>query len=302
MSPRVAAAASAQSSMAAYESMLMMRRVEERAGQLFALGVLDHPYPSTYGWEALLVALADAAGAGDVILTADVRPGLALALGDGPEQVFADQANQAATADQAGLYTAAGAGAGRPAVVLGGWDEMLPRAKDRVGEGGTVIILASVLNDPARDLIAQLRHASKLFARTMIVLAGDQNARQGPAGNALINDLRQFFSGVGRVWCAVNGGDLAQVRDAITGIGQAGSLAGGVVPVLDVVTPVFQGHAQAAARRPVKRADVDDPIAHLRARLLNERIQTEDDLKRIESQARDRIGSAVERFRARVQA
>lgn len=101
--------------LAVYADLLRLRRFEEKAGLLYALGTLEHPCPLGIGQEAAWVALARVAGP-QCRLIAETPPlQLMLALGRTAADGFRDlQAAQRSGSPAAGLER----GAGEAVVVL----------------------------------------------------------------------------------------------------------------------------------------------------------------------------------------
>ena len=282
--------------LAAYQSMLMMRRIEERAGQLFALGYLEHPFPVSFGWEAALYALAAWADAGDVFITTDMRPGLALALGDDAEAVL--RVSACVPAGSSGLYIKRVAGEAVSACAPATWVQQLAAARSVMGSSSRCVLIAALPGEATVNLARRLSQACREMPRTTLVLAGDESARGCEAGRAACDDLGQLFAGVGRVWRTLPASDPSQIAQTLIEAADTAVGFGGATPVLDLVTATFQGHAQTRHRRGPVRDAIADPLIATRDQILASGEVHDGAVLLIETGARARIAAAVDRFRA----
>ena len=82
------ASAPAENARALFLAMLRMRRFEEKAGMLYALGVLGTPTPLGIGQEGAIAALAAATTSDECVIALEPAAGLSLALGETPGEVF----------------------------------------------------------------------------------------------------------------------------------------------------------------------------------------------------------------------
>src|SRR5277367_3647854 len=81
-----------------YRSMLLIRRFEERAGQLYGMGLIGGFCHLYIGQEAIAVGMQDIRQAGDQIITAYRAHGHMLACGVDPRAVMAELTGRAAGA------------------------------------------------------------------------------------------------------------------------------------------------------------------------------------------------------------
>jgi pyruvate dehydrogenase E1 component alpha subunit len=271
----------------AFESMLRLRRLEERAGMLYALGQLSQPFPLGVGTEAAFVALAAAVrSAGSAVVALQPLPGLRVAFGCQTRDVLGEFATPA-EATQSTLPaccllpdgTVVSAGCVRDALAAA------------AASGATTVILVSVCQIPdlaaaRQSLIGFAAQATTPVLPILVVLVDELGSNNVPS--ALAAEI---------VWA--DGGDIKDVLQRIRIAQQAldDAPAGSCASVLAVRTPVYVGHER-RGRRPMQPSQaVCDPLKTSRERLLASGVVTEATLADVEDRVRREIAAVAAELR-----
>lgn len=286
----------------AYREMLLIRRFEEKAGQLYALGAVPGPCFLSIGREALAVGLEMAAVPGDLLITGPRCHGHLLARGAPAASVMAELLGKAQGVSKGyggsihmleqnlGFY---GGHALRGAeAALGAGLAFASRYR-----GETTVTVCSLSDDAATEghVTDTLRLAAAWKLPLVIML--DRNREEGEARDrdgAL--STRAALFGIPAE--QVDGIDVRKVRAALSKA-LSGARGGEGPIVVEMLTYRYRGHAEPAgsAREAPERED-RDPIAMSRARILLDRVATEKALKAIEKEVRDEVNAAAATARA----
>lgn len=273
--------ASAAAELASYATMLRLRRFEEKAGLLYALGTLGTPCPLGVGQEAALTAVAGQLSPGDELLAVPGTPALEIALGVAPVDVLRR------------LVPTLPDGGAVPECFAWTRSRRLIRSPDLAAaacalEGtdepatGSCVVL---LSQNCTDLTAGLTElAAMLFVeqrRILPVFVMPRDTR--PVPDALAGSLAVR---------EIDGADLQRVAAAIQS-GCADAVCGLAGPCLLVLTPPYMGHARMAGRRASAGQDVPDPVSLTRRRLLASGMASEEGLASLERTIRDDIAAAA---------
>ncbi len=292
---------------AAYRQMLLIRRFEEKAGQLYALQVIHGICPLSIGQEAAIVGMMMAARASDPVITGYRTHGALLARGTDPRRVMAELM-------------------GRQGGISG-------------GKGGTVRMLAPEHHfygghgaaGAAAPLGVGLAFASKYRGEDDVTLAffGDGAARRGrvleayrmaakwslpivfvvdnntasPGEGIVFGTLPSALAESGRPFAMpgeqIDGIDVRQVR-AAGARAIARARAGEGPTLLEMLTFRYRGHGGVAAEpgSAERRIADADPIAKARARLLSSAVLSEAQLRVLEKEVRDQVAGAAQAARA----
>jgi pyruvate dehydrogenase E1 component alpha subunit len=242
--------------------MLRLRRFEEKAGMLYALGTLSVPCPLGVGQEGAIAALAASLDAGDSLLALQDRPSIELALGASPAAAF-----------QRLLDASGDAPATSALLRLPGEDvRRLPRNEAiaaATGRNGTVVVLAG-------DAAELTQFLPVLDARVLPVMVIPSDRRPAdydlPAGWT----LREC-----------DGSSAAGVREALMSARKDRHIA------VSILTPPYAGHARDGSRRPQERRVSEDPIVRLRRHLIGEGRLREADAAELEAAVRHEIAAAA---------
>ena len=290
-----------------YREMLMIRRFEEKAGQLYGMGLIGGFCHLYIGQEAVVVGLEAAAQEGDKRITSYRDHGHMLACGMDPKGVMAELTGRA------GGYSRG----------KGGSMHMFSR--DKHFYGGNGIVGAQV------PLGAGLAFADKYKGNGGVTFTyfGDGAANQGQVyetfNMAALWDLPVVFviennqyamgtamkrststpdiyhrgAAFGIPGEMVDGMDVIAVRDA--GLKAVKHCRAGKGPyILEVKTYRYRGHSMSDPAKYRTREEVSkmreerDPIDHVRDMLLQGGHATEEDLKAIDKEIKAEVSAAAD--------
>ena len=290
----------------AYKRMLLIRRFEEKAGQLYGMGHIGGFCHLYIGQEAVVVGMQMALEPGDQVITAYRDHGHTLAVGMDPKSVMAELTGR------------------RDGCSKGKGGSMHMFSPERGFYGGHGIVGACV------PLGAGLAFANKYRdnGRVCLTYFGDGAANQGQVYEAfnmaqlwklpvvfiIENNMYAMGTSVERSSSTTNlsqrglsfdipgehvdGMDVEAVRAAgARAIAHARSGKGPVI--LEMMTYRYRGHsmsdpAKYRTREEVQRMrETQDPIEQVRTRLLKVGVG-EDDLKAIDRQVREEVSAAAE--------
>ena len=290
-----------------YKDMLLIRRFEEKAGQLYGMGLIGGFCHLYIGQEAVVVGLEAAADEGDKRITSYRDHGHMLACGMDPKGVMAELTGRE------GGYSKGKGGS------------MHMFSKEKHFYGGHGIVAAQV------PLGAGLAFADKYLGNDRVTFTyfGDGAANQGQVYEAynmaeiwslpviFVIENNQYAMGTstkrsthsptywgrgaayGIEGAEVDGMDVLAVKEA----GQkavAHCRAGKGPYILEVKTYRYRGHsmsdpAKYRTREEVqKMRDERDPIEAVRSLLLTGKHATEDDLKAIDKEIKEIVNESAE--------
>lgn len=279
---------------AAYRQMLLIRRFEERAGQLFAMGQIHGFCHLSIGREAVITGMAMAATAIDQVITSHRCHGHALAQGCDPKLVMAELLGRAAGLDggkagSAHLISPAhnffgGHGIVGAPVSLG---TGLAFANRYRGNGGVTIC---TFGQGAADQ-GQVYEAFNLAQRWKlpIVFVIDNDTGEAKEDDTMLAARGAAFGIKG--W-QVDGIEVGAVR--VSGqLALALAREGNGPIILEMLTYPYRGHANPDAGGRHRSLDEIDPVANLRNRLLGNGWASEDEAKTIDREVRAVVRDAV---------
>jgi len=290
-----------------YREMLLIRRFEEKAGQLYGMGLIGGFCHLYIGQEAVVVGLEAAAEEGDKRITSYRDHGHMLACGMDPKGVMAELTGRE------GGYSKGKGGS------------MHMFSKEKHFYGGHGIVAAQV------PIGAGLAFADKYLGndRVTFVYFGDGAANQGqvaetynmaelwklPAVFVIENNQYAMGTSVQRAtkspdfWErgaaygikgeAVDGMDVLAVKAA----GEkavAACRAGDGPYILEVMTYRYRGHSMSDPAKYRTRDEVQkmreerDAIEHVRQLLISGKHATEDELKAVDKEIKDIVNDAAE--------
>jgi pyruvate dehydrogenase E1 component alpha subunit len=299
---------SAEAELKAYHDMLLIRRFEEKAGQLYGMGVIGGFCHLYIGQEAVVVGLEMAAIEGDQRITSYRDHGHMLACGMDAKGVMAEL-----TGRQGGLSKG-----------KGGSMHMFSREKNFYGGHG--IVAAQV------PLGAGLAFANKYRGNKNVSFTyfGDGAANQGqvyetfnmasiwklPVIFVIENNRYAMGTSASRSTAAsdhlgargeafdipsqqVDGMDVRAVKEAADRAIE--HCRGGNGPyILEMMTYRYRGHSMSDPAKYRSKEEVQkmreehDPIEQVKARLLKSNRATEDDLKKIDADIREVVTAAAD--------
>jgi len=305
--PAAQANVSAKELLHHYREMLLIRRFEEKAGQLYGMGLIGGFCHLYIGQEAVVVGLEAAAEEGDKRVTSYRDHGHMLACGMDPKGVMAELTGRE------GGYSKGKGGS------------MHMFSKEKHFYGGHGIVAAQV------PLGAGLAFADKYLGngRVTFTYFGDGAANQGqvyetynmaelwdlPVVFVIENNQYAMGTSVKRstksssLWERgaaygipgeeVDGMDVLAVKEA--GERAVAHCRAGKGPyILEVKTYRYRGHSMSDPAKYRTREEVQkikderDPIEHIRSILLTGNHATEDDLKAIDKEIKEIVNEAVE--------
>ncbi|MEO5373831.1 MAG: pyruvate dehydrogenase (acetyl-transferring) E1 component subunit alpha [Alphaproteobacteria bacterium] len=289
-----------------YRDMLLIRRFEEKAGQVYGTGLIGGFCHLYIGQEAVVVGLQACAAPGDSMVTSYRDHGHLLACGVDPKAVMAELMGRRTGCSAgkggsmhmfdvaAGFFGGHGIVGAQVPVGTG-----LAFAHRYRGDGGLCLCC---LGDGAINQ-GQVSEAFNMAALwSLPVLYAIENNRYGMgtsveramAGRAMSE--RGFAYGIpGR---EVDGMDVLAVRAAVAEA-VAEIRAGGGPRILDMKTYRFRGHSMSDPASYRSREEValmrseNDPIARLRARMLGEGAIDEAGLKEIDGALKAVVAEAI---------
>jgi pyruvate dehydrogenase E1 component alpha subunit len=306
--PRSNSGFAADEELKAYRDMLLIRRFEEKAGQLYGMGAIGGFCHLYIGQEAVVVGMQMAAKAGDQLITSYRDHGHMLACGMDPKGVMAEL-----TGRQGGLSKG-----------KGGSMHMFSTEKQFFGGHG--IVGAQV------PLGAGLAFANKYRGNDHVAMTyyGDGAANQGqvyetfnmssvwklpvifviennryamgtaaPRSTAKSDHLGARGEAFGIPSEQVDGMDVRAVKDAADrAIAHCRSGEGPYI--LEMMTYRYRGHSMSDPAKYRSKEEVQkmreehDPIEQVKARIIRSKFASEDDLKKVDVEIRAIVTEAAD--------
>ncbi|MBL4870152.1 MAG: pyruvate dehydrogenase (acetyl-transferring) E1 component subunit alpha [Robiginitomaculum sp.] len=290
-----------------YKNMLLIRRFEEKAGQLYGMGIVAGVCHLYIGQEAVVVGIRDALDDGDQMITSYRDHGHMLACGMTPNGVMAELAGRS------GGYSRGKGGS------------MHMFSVEKKFYGGHGIVGAQV------PIGAGLGLANKLLGNGHVstVFFGDGAANQGQVYEALnmamlwklptlfVIENNQYAMGTsierasaqtelykrgesfGVAGIQVDGMNVLAVRDAAKKAAKHARSGKGPL-ILEMMTYRYRGHSMSDPAKYRTREEVNevrednDPIDMVKAHLLKEKWADLDDLKTIDKEIKAVVNDAAE--------
>lgn len=291
----------------AYREMLLIRRFEEKAGQLYGMGLIGGFCHLYIGQEAVVIGMQMAIEEGDQVITTYRDHGHMLACGMDPKGVMAELTGR------------------RGGYSRGKGGSMHMFSKEKNFYGGHGIVGANV---PLGAGIA-FANAYRGNGRLCLTYFGDGAANQGqvyesfnmaklwklPVVFIIENNKYAMGTSIERSAATtdfshrgasfdipgeqVDGMDVRAVKDA--GDRVAKWVRGGNGPyILEMLTYRYRGHSMSDPAKYRTREEVQkmreehDPIEQVRRRLLDGKLVSEDEMKTIDAEIRGIINGAAE--------
>ncbi len=290
-----------------YRDMLMIRRFEEKAGQMYGMGLIGGFCHLYIGQEAVVVGMQAAIGADDAVITSYRDHGHMLACGMDPKGVMAELTGRR----------------GGHSKGKGGSMHMFSRDNNFFGGHGIVAAQVSIGTG--------LSFAQKYRGETAVTLTyfGDGAANQGQVGESFnmaslwklpvvyviennkyamgtaierssaVVDLYLLANSVAVPGMQADGMDVEAVK-AAGEVAVAHCRAGKGPYVLEMLTYRYRGHSMSDPAKYRSKEEVaqvraeQDPITNLRTRLMENGIADEDALKTIDREIKDLVTEASE--------
>jgi pyruvate dehydrogenase E1 component alpha subunit len=290
-----------------YADMLLIRRFEERAGQMYGMGLIGGFCHLYIGQEAVVVGMQAALREGDSIITSYRDHGHMLACGMDPKGVMAEL-----TGRRCGYSHGKG----------GSMHMFSPEKNFFGGHGivgaqvpiGTGLGFAHRYRDDGRISLTYLGdgainqgqvyesfNMASLWKLPVVYVIENNRYGMGTAVNraSARTDLYHRGMAYGIPGEQIDGMDVVAVHEA--GLAAAEHARSGQGPIiLEMLTYRYRGHSMSDPAKYRTREEVDrmrtehDPIDHLRQRLLDQYHVAEDELKQMERRAREMVAEAAQ--------
>jgi pyruvate dehydrogenase E1 component alpha subunit len=291
----------------AYELMLKIRRFEEKAGQMYGMGLIGGFCHLYIGQEAVVVGMQMALKSGDAIITGYRDHGHMLACEMDPKGVMAELTGRAH-----------GYSRGK-----GGSMHMFSKEKGFFGGHGIVgaqVSLGTGLGFAARyrktdnvsltyfgdgaanqGQVYESFNMAELWKLPVIYIIENNRYAMGTAisRSSATTDLSKRGLSFKIPGAQVDGMDVRAVKAA--GEKAVSWCRGGNGPyILEMLTYRYRGHSMSDPAKYRTREEVQkmrtehDPIEQVRVRLLERKFASEDALKKIDAQVRDIVNEAAE--------
>jgi pyruvate dehydrogenase E1 component alpha subunit len=292
---------------AAYRVMLLIRRFEEKVGQLYALQAIHGACPLCIGQEAAIVGMMLASRPTDPVITGYRTHGALLARGVDPKLVMAELLGRRTglSGGKGGtvrmfapeFHFYGGHGSAGLAAPLG--TGLALAAKNR-GEGAVALCF---FGDGAaqRGRVAEAYRAAARWSLPIVFVVDNNTA--APGASIVLGAVPSALSESGAPFAIpgeqVDGIDVRRTRAAgLRAIERA--RRGDGPTILEMLTYRYRGHGAMPARGGLgeRRIDDADPIMKARSRILASSLLSERALKALEKEVRERVTAAATAARA----
>ena len=291
----------------AYRTMLLIRRFEEKAGQLYALEAIHGLCPLSIGQEGAIVGLMMAARDTDPVVTGYRTHGVLLARGAEPRRVMAELLGRASGVSRgkggsvrmfspehhyygghglAGLNVPVGAG--------------LAFASRYRGEDAVTLCFYGDGAAARGRVFETYRFAADL--KLPIVFVVDNNTA-APGAGIVLGAVPSAIAESGKPFALpgeqVDGIDVRRARAAGRRAIERARRGEGPT-LLEMLTYRYRGHGGLPARRGGAETRIEDadPVTKARARILASGIMGEKDVKALEKEVREVVTAATAAARA----
>jgi pyruvate dehydrogenase E1 component alpha subunit len=293
--------------LAAYRQMLLIRRFEERAAQLYGMGLIGGFCHLYIGQEAVVVGMQMAVQEGDQVITTYRDHGHMLATGMDPKGVMAELTGRR------GGYSRG----------KGGSMHMFSKEKNFYGGHGIVganvplgagiafanryrgngAVCLTYFGDGAANQgqVYESFNMAKLWKLPVVFIIENNKYAMGTSveRSAATTDFSHRGASFAIPGEQVDGMDVRAVRDIGRRVVKAVREGSGPY-ILEMLTYRYRGHSMSDPAKYRSREEVQkmreehDPIEQVRRRVLDARIVSEDDLKAIDAEVRGVINGAAE--------
>jgi pyruvate dehydrogenase E1 component alpha subunit len=290
-----------------YRDMLLIRRFEERAGQMYGMGLIGGFCHLYIGQEAVVVGMQAAIGPADSVLTSYRDHGHMLACGMDPKGVMAELTGRR------GGYSKG----------KGGSMHMFSREKNFFGGHGIVGAQVSIgtgiafaqryredggitltyFGDGASNQgqVHESFNMAALWNLPIVYIIENNKYGMGTSieRSSAQKDLSELGAGLGIPGAQVDGMDVEAVREA--GEMAASHCRSGKGPyILEMQTYRYRGHSMSdpakyrTKEEVTKMREERDPISHLRDRLIEHDVLKENEAKAIDKEIRETVTEAAD--------
>ena len=290
-----------------YRDMLLIRRFEERAGQLYGMGLIGGFCHLYIGQEAVVVGMQSAIDDNDAVITSYRDHGHMLACGMDPKGVMAELTGRE------GGYSRGKGGSmhmfSTDKNFFGGHG--IVGAQVSIGTGlafgqrykGDNSLTLAYFGDGAANQgqVHESFNMAALWKLPVIYVIENNKFGMGTSVQraSATEDLSQLGAGRGIYGVQVDGMDVEAVTDA--GVMAAERCRNGEGPViLEMVTYRYRGHSMSDPANYRTKEEVSkirneqDPISNIKTRILENKILSEDQIKIIEKEIREIVSEAAD--------
>ncbi len=289
-----------------YQDMLLIRRFEERAGQLYGMGLIGGFCHLYIGQEAIAVGMQSIQQKGDQIITGYRDHGHMLAAGMDPKEVMAELTGRAGGSSrgkggsmhmfdiETGFYGGHGIVGAQVALGTG-----LALANSYKGNGN---VSYAYMGDGAANQgqVYESFNMAQLWKLPVVYVVENNQYAMGTSVERSASETAFHKRGVSfRIpGEEVDGMDIVAVREA--GARATEHARSGQGPyILEMKTYRYRGHSMSDPAKYRTKEEVDevkqtrDPIDHIKERLAKAGV-TEDDLKGIDAEVKRIVAEAAE--------
>jgi pyruvate dehydrogenase E1 component alpha subunit len=290
----------------AYRDMLLIRRFEEKAGQMYGMGLIGGFCHLYIGQEAVVVGMQMTLKPGDKVITGYRDHGHMLATGMDPKGVMAELTGRAHG------YSKGKGGSMHMFSVANGFygGHGIVAAQVSLGTGlafanryrGTDNVSLTYFGDGAANQgqVYESFNMAELWKLPVVYVI--ENNRYAMGTSVSRSSAQTDFSKRGTSFNIpgeqVDGMDVRAVKAA--GEKAVAWCRAGNGPILEMATYRYRGHSMSDPAKYRSREEVErirterDPIEQVRARLLKSKRASEDELKKIDARVRDTVNEASE--------
>ena len=293
--------------LAFYRAMLLIRRFEERAGQLYGMGLIGGFCHLYIGQEAIAVGMQSVKKPGDQVITGYRDHGHMLAAGMDPKSVMAELTGRAAGAShgkggsmhmfntEAGFYGGHGIVGAQVSLGTG-----LALANSYRQNGAVAFVY---FGDGAANQgqVYESFNMAELWRLPVVYVIENNQYAMGTSIERSSSETHLYKRGVSFNISGeeVDGMDVVAVREA--GLRAAEHARSGKGPyILEMKTYRYRGHSMSDPGKYRTREEIDsvrktrDPIDHLQERLLSAKLADDDVLKAVDAKVKATIADAAE--------
>jgi pyruvate dehydrogenase E1 component alpha subunit len=293
--------------LAFYRTMLLIRRFEERAGQLYGMGLIGGFCHLYIGQEAIAVGMQAVKKPGDQVITGYRDHGHMLAAGMDPKSVMAELTGRAAGASrgkggsmhmfntEAGFY--GGHGIVGAQVSLGTGLALANSYR----QNGAVAFVYFGEGAANQGQVYESFNMAELWRLPVVYVIENNQYAMGTSIERSSSETHLYKRGVSFNIPGeeVDGMDVVAVREA--GLRAAEQARSGKGPfILEMKTYRYRGHSMSDPGKYRTREEIDavrktrDPIDHLQERLLSAKLADDDALKAVDAKVKAIIADAAE--------
>jgi pyruvate dehydrogenase E1 component alpha subunit len=284
-------AASAAELLGYYRTMLLIRRFEERAGQLYGMGLIGGFCHLYIGQEAVVVGMQAAIEAGDQVITGYRDHGHMLACGMDPNGVMAELTSRR----EKQFFGGHGIVGAQVSLGAGLAFANRYRGNDRVS--------LTYFGDGAANQgqVYESFNMASLWKLPVIFIVENNQYAMGTAVARSSSETHLYKRGSGFLIPGeeVDGMDVLAVREA--GKRAVARARRGEGPtLLEMKTYRYRGHSMSDPAKYRPKEEVDsvrsqrDPIDHVKALLLERGLADEDSLKQLDKEVRDIVVASAQ--------